>query len=355
MIRDRFSMFAAKTYGARASVPNPKFAFTCSAFGGELRIPRDTDHSIVMVWLWFRGFLTDSPRPVRKRLNRHTILFALILVCADVMPALAQFGTIFGDPPPRPPANVPSRPPSDVPYPQQYPQYPPEQRRAPPPPPLSRGIQQQPLPPPPGVTQQPVETRRPPQQEPAPPPQQSILPGLPPGTRQPRGTPQPANTAPQPGDEVIAEPPSQRIPNATAVFSGLDKITGRIISFDVAINETVQFGALQVVPRVCNTRPPTETANTNAFIEVSEVTLQGEVRRIFTGWMYASSPGLHAVEHPIYDIWITDCKAPLTKVAEEPAPAPPPPPQTRQRQQRSQQQRPPQPQRAPPPPGTFSR
>ena len=180
-------------------------------------------------------------------------------------PALAQFGTIFGDPP-RPPANVPSRPPSDTPYPQQYPQYPQEAPRAPPPPPISRGIQQQPLPPPPGVQQAPVETRRPPQ----PPPQQDLAvqpppqttPGLPPGTRQPRGTPQPANTAPQPGDEVIAEPPSQRIPNATAVFSGLDKITGRIISFDVAINETVQFGALQVVPRVCNTRPPTETQNT---------------------------------------------------------------------------------------------
>ena len=280
-------------------------------------------------------------------------------------PVLAQFGTIFGDPP-RPPADVPGRPPSDVPYPQQYPQYPQEPPRAPPPP-VSRGIQQQPLPPPAGATQQPVERpQRAPQQEP--PPQQGSLPGLPPGTRQPRGTPQPANTAPQPGDEVIAEPPSQRIANATAVFSGLDKITGRIISFDVAINETVQFGALQVVPRVCNTRPPTETANTNAFIEVSEVTLQGEVRRIFTGWMYASSPGLHAVEHPIYDIWITDCKAPLTKVAEEPPPAPTPP-QTQQRPQRQQQQRPPQQQpqqrppqgaqpqleRAPPPPGTFTR
>jgi len=115
------------------------------------------------------------------------------------------------------------------------------------------------------------------------------------------------------------------------------------------------------VPRVCNTRPPTETQNTNAFIEVSEVTLQGEVRRIFTGWMYASSPGLHAVEHPIYDIWITDCKAPLTKVAEEPAPVVPP--QQTQRPQRQQQQRPPQQQqqpplqqqRAPPPPNTFVR
>ena len=237
--------------------------------------------------------------------------------------------------PPRPPASVPSRPPSDTPYPQQHPQYPQEPQRAPPPPPISRGMQQQPLPPPPGGAA-PVETRG-----------RSAAaagsgraaaaanaaPGLAARQRQPRGTPQPANTAPQPGDEVIAEPPSQKIANAHAMFSGLDKITGRIISFDVAINETVQFGALQVVPRVCNTRPPTETQNTNAFIEVSEVTLQGEVRRIFTGWMYASSPGLHAVEHPIYDIWITDCKAPLTKVAEEPAPVPAPqqPPQRPQR------------------------
>jgi hypothetical protein len=285
-------------------------------------------------------------------------LLTLVLACSAATPALAQFGTIFGDPPPRPPGNVPSRPPSDAPYPQQYPQYPQEPQRAPPPPPLSRGgVQTQPLAPPPGATQSPRQLP-PQQQDPA--QQQGTLPGpapgLPPGQRQPRGTPQPANTAPQPGDEVIAEPPSQKIPNATAVFSGLDKITGRIIAFDVAINETVQFGALQVVPRVCNTRPPTETANTNAFIEVSEVTLQGEVRRIFTGWMYASSPGLHAIEHPIYDIWITDCKAPLTKVAEEPAPPPPRPQQQPRAQQ--QQPRPPQggqpiQQRAPAPPGTL--
>ncbi len=299
-------------------------------------------------------------------------LLALVL-CSVAMPALAQFGTIFGEPP-RPPGNVPSRPPSDAPYPSdRYPQYPQEAPRAPPPPPVNRGVTQQPLPPPPGAgPQQPAQPRQQgaPQQQVLPPDQQqsatpSPAPGLPPGQRQPRGTPQPANTAPQPGDEVIAEPPSQKIPNATAVFSGLDKITGRIISFDVAINETVQFGALQVVPRVCNTRPPTETQNTNAFIEVSEVTLQGEVRRIFTGWMYASSPGLHAVEHPIYDIWITDCKKPLTKVAEDPpavvAPAQaqqrPAPPQQQRPQGAPQQQRPPQApaqQRVGPPPGTFS-
>ena len=70
----------------------------------------------------------------------------------------------------------------------------------------------------------------------------------------------------------------------------------------------MQFGALQVTPRVCYTRPPTETPNTDAFIEVDEITLQGEIKRIFTGWMFAASPGLHAIEHPIYDVWLADCK-----------------------------------------------
>ena len=108
-----------------------------------------------------------------------------------------------------------------------------------------------------------------------------------------------------------------------AVFSGLDKITGRTISFDAAIGETVQFGALQVTARACYTRPPTEATNTDAFVEVDEVTLQGEIKRIFTGWMFASSPGLHAVEHPIYDVWLTDCASPVADVARRtPAAAP---------------------------------
>ena len=145
---------------------------------------------------------------------------------------------------------------------------------------------------------------------------------LQPGQRQPRGAPLPADTSPQPGDEVITEPPSQKIANTGALFSGLDKITGRIINFDVAMGETVQFGALQVTPRICYTRPPTETANTDAFIEVDEVTLQGDVKRVFTGWMFAASPGLHAVEHPIYDVWLTDCKNP--PVVAVTAPEPPP-------------------------------
>jgi hypothetical protein len=120
--------------------------------------------------------------------------------------------------------------------------------------------------------------------------------------------PQKGRPPPQPSEVTVVQPAEQRIANPTATFSGLDKITGRIITFDVAINETVQFGALQVTPRACYTRPPTEIQNTTGFIEVEEITLEGKVRRLFTGWMFAASPGLHAVEHAIYDVWLIDCK-----------------------------------------------
>jgi hypothetical protein len=99
-----------------------------------------------------------------------------------------------------------------------------------------------------------------------------------------------------------------KINNKVAVFSGIDKITGRIITFDVFIDETVQFGALQVTPRVCYSRPPADAQKTTSFIEVDEITLERKIRRIFTGWMFADSPGLNAVEHPVYDVWLVDCK-----------------------------------------------
>ncbi len=292
----------------------------------------------------------------RPRLSVCLLAIVPLLAAA---PALAQFGTIFNDSPPRPPADVPSQPPSNFPpppgnFPRNAPRPPDDLRSDQPParplpapmnlPPSSRPgggtIQSQPLPPPPGaaVAPQPPAQEQP-QQGAARGPAQP-LPGLPPGIRQPRGTPEPANTAPQPGDQVVVEPPPQRIANPTAVFAGLDKITGRIISFDVAINETVQFGALQMTPRVCYSRPPTETPNTDAFVEVDEVTLQGEIKRIFSGWMFAASPGLHAVEHPVYDVWVTDCKGGQNPaVAEAPGETPKQPVRTPPRQQQRVQPR----------------
>jgi hypothetical protein len=112
---------------------------------------------------------------------------------------------------------------------------------------------------------------------------------------------------------------ADKISNPIAVFNGLDKITGRIISFEVAIDETVQFGALQITPRVCYSRPPTDAPQTDTFAQIDEIDELKQTKRIFSGWMFADSPGLHGVEHPIFDIWLTACKGGTVVIREEPA------------------------------------
>lgn len=101
---------------------------------------------------------------------------------------------------------------------------------------------------------------------------------------------------------------AERLSNPVAEFIGMDKITGRITTFDVYLDETVQFGALQVTPHVCFSSSNAEEPKTDSFVAVDEITLDRKIRRIFTGWMFAESPGLNAVEHPIYDVWLKGCK-----------------------------------------------
>ena len=307
-----------------------------------------------------------------REMTRALLLtgFAAFVAVATISlapsPAHAQIGTIFSDQP---------RPPGSVPRGQQQP--PPEEEEDVPELPRGRLLPTRPLPgqgvPPPGaVTSQPLApppgtAMAPPNQRPAavpPQPGQGVA-AAPPGGNVAPGQPQLKGTPPaaslQPGDEVVTEMPTQKIVNKKASFSGLDKITGRVINFDEDIGETVQFGALRVKTDACYTRPATEAANTDAFVEVDEITLQGEVKRIFSGWMFAASPGLHGVEHPIYDIWLTNCKNPDTTVvsvqtdAPPPKPAAPPPaprkPAPRQAQQAPRPPPPPQYQQpAPPPP-----
>lgn len=111
---------------------------------------------------------------------------------------------------------------------------------------------------------------------------------------------------------------ADKIKHPRAIFSGLDKITGRIISFEVVIEETVQFGSLQITPRVCYTRPATEAPQTTSFIEVDEIDANSQYTRIFNGWVYAASPGLNGIEHPVYDIWLNDCKGGTDIIASAP-------------------------------------
>ncbi len=108
---------------------------------------------------------------------------------------------------------------------------------------------------------------------------------------------------------------ASKIPNSLAVFAALDKVTGRVSPLELKMGQTVTFGALRVTARACYTNPPTEAPETSAFIEVDELLLDGSAKQIFTGWTFAESPGLHAVEHPTFDVWLTSCKMPAPDVS----------------------------------------
>ncbi len=101
---------------------------------------------------------------------------------------------------------------------------------------------------------------------------------------------------------------AEKIDNNVAVFAALDKVSARISHLEVPLNTTVEFGALLITPRTCHTRPPTETPHTTAFVEVQEVQLNQTKAPLFMGWMFAESPGIHGVEHPVFDVWLTSCK-----------------------------------------------
>jgi len=93
-----------------------------------------------------------------------------------------------------------------------------------------------------------------------------------------------------------------------AMMQGLDKVTARVTTFEAPIGETVHFGTLAITARTCNKRPPEEPPEAAAFLEIDEVRPGQPPSRIFTGWMFASSPALSALEDPVYDVWVLDCK-----------------------------------------------
>jgi hypothetical protein len=97
-------------------------------------------------------------------------------------------------------------------------------------------------------------------------------------------------------------------PMKIVVLRGLDKITAHVSTFDAPIGQTVKFGALQITARACDKRPPEEVPESAAFLEVVEAREGEAPQRLFSGWMFASSPALSAMENPVYDLWVLDCK-----------------------------------------------
>lgn len=109
---------------------------------------------------------------------------------------------------------------------------------------------------------------------------------------------------------------SKMIPRQTAVLQGLDKITARISTFEAPIGETVTFGSLNIVARTCRETPPEEPPESAAFLEIVDQRPDGPSVEVFSGWMFASSPAVSAMEHPVYDVWVVSCQKEGAKNAE---------------------------------------
>lgn len=102
------------------------------------------------------------------------------------------------------------------------------------------------------------------------------------------------------------------IPGKVAIFNGLNKVTARISRIVAPIDQPVEFGSLVITVRYCESAPPEQAPEARVFLEVQQTTASAPTERIFDGWMFASSPGLNALDNPIYDIWPISCvdKAP---------------------------------------------
>ena len=111
------------------------------------------------------------------------------------------------------------------------------------------------------------------------------------------------------GVPLVAAPgPAGAATFEIAVLQGMDKVTARVSTIEAPVGTVVKFGALEIIARTCDKRPPEETPESAAFLDIWEVH-QGEAAvSLFRGWMFASSPALSAMEHPVYDVWVLDCK-----------------------------------------------
>ncbi|WP_262691773.1 DUF2155 domain-containing protein [Kordiimonas aestuarii] len=107
----------------------------------------------------------------------------------------------------------------------------------------------------------------------------------------------------------------QNTSHNVVVLRALDKITARITEIELPIGEEGHFGTLALKARYCRTRPPIEPPETFAYLEIDDIKRHDVRERVFEGWMVASSPALNALEHPVYDVWVINCKmsSPVSK------------------------------------------
>ena len=118
------------------------------------------------------------------------------------------------------------------------------------------------------------------------------------------------------GQRDTTEPTEIATPGA--ILQGLDKVTARISTFSAPIDQDVRFGTLNIRVRTCYKTPPTEPPEATAFLEITDMRPGEPAKLLFSGWMFASSPALSALEHPVYDVWVVDCMKPDSSSSDKP-------------------------------------
>ena len=141
-------------------------------------------------------------------------------------------------------------------------------------------------------------------------------PAAPPPPVKPATTP-PAPNATAPKTEPDLPPEQQAVVQAAKFaqakpvaleLRGLDKMTGRATDIVAPINKPVTFATLTITARTCYSTPPTEPPETTAFLEITDKRPDEKPKKVFSGWMFASTPSINGMEHPLYDVWVIHCR-----------------------------------------------
>ncbi|MBL4618005.1 MAG: DUF2155 domain-containing protein [Robiginitomaculum sp.] len=115
------------------------------------------------------------------------------------------------------------------------------------------------------------------------------------------------------GVSAFAQQQLSSAPGKKVILRGLDKVTANTVDFEITIGQSYSFGSLTIEPSYCRKRPPEEIPEVYAFLTITDRATDGsgqevEGLNIFNGWMFASTPALNPLEHPVYDVWVLDCK-----------------------------------------------
>jgi hypothetical protein len=127
-----------------------------------------------------------------------------------------------------------------------------------------------------------------------------------------------------PDDGALALPPGTMIDEPVAVLQALDKIPARVKRLPVHVGQVGKFGTLSILVDACRKAPPEDSPESAAFLKITDGKSDAP-QTIFSGWMFASSPALSAMDHPVYDISVVDCTSDTTAPASSATPTPPVP------------------------------